>query len=39
MIFCWVRDCYVAQKEVCVLCKFYKEETDTCTEEAREEEK
>jgi hypothetical protein len=36
MIYCPVREMYVEQDDCCVLCKFYKEEIDTCT---REEEK
>jgi hypothetical protein len=36
MIYCWVRDCYVAQNEVCVLCKDYDEITDTCKSEEKE---
>lgn len=39
MIYCWIRDYYVEQNECCVLCKFYIEKTDTCTEESREEKK
>jgi hypothetical protein len=30
MIYCSMRDCYVEQDDCCVLCKFYKEETDSC---------
>ena len=35
MIYCWVRDCYVEQKNCCILCKYYDETKDNCKEEIK----
>jgi hypothetical protein len=35
MIYCWVREDYVEQKECCVLCKDYDEKTDSCNVEVK----
>jgi hypothetical protein len=35
MIYCWVRDTYVEQNEVCVLCKNYELEKDACKTEEK----
>jgi len=37
MMYCWVRDCYVEQDEVCILCKNYDKEKDDCKVEEKNE--
>ena len=36
MIYCPTREKYVEQSDCCVMCKFYKEEKDSCTNDIDE---